>query len=92
MSPDNKKLYMWLSVVGVTLIIGFIWISSIKYNISNSILNIKETKNKGMESFDEFRQGFEKQIEDAKYFLKILIATSTIKMTTSTLESATSTL
>ena len=91
MIKENKKLYMWLSVISVTLIIGFIWIASVKYSISNSILNLKETKNQGMESFSEFRQGFEAQLEDVKYFLKVSPTTSTIEVVTSTIKSATST-
>ena len=91
MTSGNKKLYMWISVISITVIIGSIWIALLKYDISTSITSISSTKDKGFESLSNVQKELEEQLREIKELFKEPIATSTPETTTTTIRAATST-
>jgi len=91
MSEDSKKFYMWISVATVSLFIGIIWVASIKYNLSTSMLNFVKAKDNGIEVIENFKNDFNKNI-NTDFFgevykeIEVMNVSSTIKTenTTST--------
>lgn len=81
---SNKKVLMWLCVGGVTAVIAVIWVASIRFSISASAVELKESKRQGLETFTELQTNFKKQIEEMKEKFEKLQATSTSEVSTST--------
>ena len=76
MPEDRKKLYMWLSVGSITAVIALIWFASIKYNISTSLVEVAQSKQKGVEALANFGDNFKKQFEEISNSLNTTTSTA----------------
>ncbi len=83
MSPDKKKLYMWLCAGGTLAVIAIIWAASIKFSIGAAAIELGDSKKKGAEAFGELQKNFTKQMEDLqnKFNTPAEISTSTATST-----------
>jgi len=82
---------MWVSATVLSILIGAVWISSVRYNISTSVLNFVKAKDKGIEAIGNLKEDFNKNInvnifEENKNNVEDVQTSSTIKIenTTST--------
>lgn len=88
--PENKKkIYMWILVFAITAIIGIIWIASVQYSISASIINIGSKSKEGAVLFEEIKDDLKDQMDEAvslfkKDPLETVSSTSTSEASTST--------
>ena len=79
--PD-KKVYMWLCAGGTLAVIAIIWVASIKFSIGASVIELGESKKKGVEAFGDFQKNFTKQMEDLQN--KFSAPTTTLTVTSTT--------
>ncbi|PIR66543.1 MAG: hypothetical protein COU51_03320 [Parcubacteria group bacterium CG10_big_fil_rev_8_21_14_0_10_36_14] len=64
MSSDKKKLHMWLWVMGITFVIGVVWVALTNYNISATILSTKNSKSSDKDTLSELKDDLKKQMEE----------------------------
>ncbi|MBU4421360.1 hypothetical protein KKB41_00170 [Patescibacteria group bacterium] len=64
MSSDRKKVHMWLWVIGVTVVIGVIWIALTNYNISAAIVSAKNSKSSNEDTLSGLKNDLKKQMEE----------------------------
>ena len=78
MPQGNKKLYMWLCVVGTTLVIGLIWAASLKYNLAATVMSLQNTKSGNWKMLENLGGNLEKDYQGMKnVFKQNIITTST---------------
>ena len=86
MPEGNKKMYMWIAVISITLIIGGIWIALVNYNISTSIISAEATKNNKEGAFSELREKMQEQMKEIKGIFDVPTPTSTQEAATTTIK------